>query len=791
MDVTCERCSTAYEFDDALVSERGTTVKCTSCGHQFKVRRPQPAGAPERWLVRTIDGRELEFRALRELQAAIAQALITRDDVLSRGGSRPRRLGNIAELEPFFASVAGGAQHPTNLGLGPGGKPPPRGRAPLASTPIPPGTASRPEVSVAIPLPGGSRDPGHAAQAAAAREQASVDEETQVMSHHQAAMFPPRRPSRPPPPPRPSRPPPPPAGMLPGGLPGVGLPGVVVGPLGAPPPPVIIHEDATVQGSYGDATVEGSYDDATVGHIYDETTRSLNVEARAAAAELAREGAAVPQRGDLGAPTVPFAIGPILDAVTVRALAQDDWGQPAAEPPASLELAAAEDRLSLPSVPSGQGGEPVSGAPTSSPVSAPSSSPVSGDVASGSLLTPTPAPIRVSSYGGDEAYGEPRFSIAGAPRRAGAARWIVGFIVAGLVVFAFATVGRKMLAGNPTAAGGEADARVGGLLTEGEKSLADGDLEQAKEQFDKASVLAERDARVVADLARLAAAKADVEWLRVRLLVADDPEQAGARRELEQAVQRARRAADRAAEIAPADPGVARSRIDALRLAGDLEGARKLVAAIAGLSAQPDNARILASLDLAEARPDWGTVIARLRTAVGGDGNLGRARALLVYALARSGDLPGARSELERLKAVARPHPLVGALTGYIARADKAVDVSSLPDASGKPRADRPAPSATPVASASPPPPPAAREPAPTREPPRERPAPEPRPVTPDPPVSPPGGAIDTSDLPGVKTPVQPVQPAQPPPTSAPAPAPPPTNNTPPGVDTSDLPGFK
>ena len=73
-------------------------------------RVAQAAGAPERWLVRTIDGRELEFRALRELQAAIAQATITRDDVLSRGGSRPRRLGSIAELEPFFVSAgAGGA----------------------------------------------------------------------------------------------------------------------------------------------------------------------------------------------------------------------------------------------------------------------------------------------------------------------------------------------------------------------------------------------------------------------------------------------------------------------------------------------------------------------------------------------------------------------------------------------------------------------------------------------------------------------------------------------------------
>src|SRR5262252_6145277 len=150
MDVTCERCSTAYEFDDALVSERGTTVKCTSCGHQFKVRRPQPLGGPERWLVRTIDGRELEFRALRELQGAIAQALITRDDVLSRGGSRPRRLGSIAELEPFFVSAgASGPIHSTSLGLGPRAQLPQRTGTVQGPGPM------RGEVSVAIPLPRG------------------------------------------------------------------------------------------------------------------------------------------------------------------------------------------------------------------------------------------------------------------------------------------------------------------------------------------------------------------------------------------------------------------------------------------------------------------------------------------------------------------------------------------------------------------------------------------------------------------------------------------------------------
>src|ERR1041384_5082748 len=99
MDVRCSRCGTEYDFDDALVSERGTTVKCTNCGYQFKVRRNDGTALPERWLLRTVAGRGLEFTALRELQAAIAQTKITKEDVLSRGGSRPRRLGSIAELE--------------------------------------------------------------------------------------------------------------------------------------------------------------------------------------------------------------------------------------------------------------------------------------------------------------------------------------------------------------------------------------------------------------------------------------------------------------------------------------------------------------------------------------------------------------------------------------------------------------------------------------------------------------------------------------------------------------------
>src|SRR5512143_505455 len=103
MDVRCSRCGTEYDFDDALVSERGTTVKCTNCGYQFKVYPGGGGGAPERWIVRKSSGRELVYTSLRDLQRAIAQRQVGPADLLSRGGGHPlRALGAIAELEPFF-----------------------------------------------------------------------------------------------------------------------------------------------------------------------------------------------------------------------------------------------------------------------------------------------------------------------------------------------------------------------------------------------------------------------------------------------------------------------------------------------------------------------------------------------------------------------------------------------------------------------------------------------------------------------------------------------------------------
>src|SRR5512134_3838910 len=116
MDVRCGRCGTEYEFDDALISERGTTVKCTNCGHQFKVYPAQTSmGVPERWVVRTASGRELVYTSLRDLQKGIAQRQVGPEDMLSRGNQPPRPLQSIAELEPFFQSVPVHAAKPATL----------------------------------------------------------------------------------------------------------------------------------------------------------------------------------------------------------------------------------------------------------------------------------------------------------------------------------------------------------------------------------------------------------------------------------------------------------------------------------------------------------------------------------------------------------------------------------------------------------------------------------------------------------------------------------------------------
>jgi len=142
MDVRCERCKTDYEFDDGRITEAGVTVKCTTCGHVFKVKKKAlvvtvpvkpddgqmsvspassvsapPAGTgafipgpgdrstSKEWKVRQANGNVFTFKELTTLQKWIVERKVTREDEISLTGESWKRLGNIAELASFFQVV--------------------------------------------------------------------------------------------------------------------------------------------------------------------------------------------------------------------------------------------------------------------------------------------------------------------------------------------------------------------------------------------------------------------------------------------------------------------------------------------------------------------------------------------------------------------------------------------------------------------------------------------------------------------------------------------------------------
>lgn len=114
MDVVCDRCKTEYEFDDALVSERGTTVKCTNCSHQFKIfRPPSEVEGGRAWTLRRPDGTVIPFDSLAVLQKWILEGRVSKMDEIARSGDGWKPLGAIAELESFFSS-ADSRRTPTN-----------------------------------------------------------------------------------------------------------------------------------------------------------------------------------------------------------------------------------------------------------------------------------------------------------------------------------------------------------------------------------------------------------------------------------------------------------------------------------------------------------------------------------------------------------------------------------------------------------------------------------------------------------------------------------------------------
>lgn len=719
MDVTCERCATEYEFDDALVSEKGTTVKCTTCGHQFKVRRSDGVKAPERWVVRTLDGRELEFRALRELQSAIAQVRVTRDDVLSRGTSRPRRLGSIAELEPFFATAGSSinaprpSSYPSNLkstviGVGPRERSTtPAGLGDPRATDGARSTGAREESSVAIPLPrawvafpppagdgaraSGDESPATDRDPVAGSEAVAASPTDGVVSSREAEPVTARRVVG-----KPASTPPSPlseertqpflkrAPVL------EGVPAGAPPPIDEPPSPVAASPDAAPIAAQGPGSEEPS----------SELLKTHKMEAvpkngAASSASSAPLASSAPSSADVSSE----------QASSSSPRAESSGARPAQPPPPP---AVPGPPASFASGPPSSDPEPITHPrrqtlPVESKPRALEAPPDSADehvassespVAIGraplasSPGTPTPSDVRVSYMmsGGEESLSEPRFSSAAISRASGGIKLIVALVVGGALVFLLVLFGRRFLAPEPTATGADAvsDERVSELLAEGLRQMDEGDLFAAKEQLDKASALAERDPRVAEALAKLAVVQGEVPWLRLRLLEPNDPEREVAKRELAYAIVRVEAATKRAQELAPSAPEVTRIAIDAKRLAGERGAARELIKGLEGGAANADNAFVLGALDLAEDQPPWPTVVDRLTQAAAAEKNLGRARALLVYALARSKEIDRARAEYDKLAALPRAHPLLGAFRGFLDRAAKGdvepVDVDSLPD---------------------------------------------------------------------------------------------------------------
>ncbi len=754
MDVTCERCGTEYDFDDALVSERGTTVKCTNCGAQFRVYRPAPATGPERWVVRTVDGRELVFSALRELQAAISTGVVGRDDVLSRGAGRPRRLGSIAELEPFFKQAIVIAATSTSPGLG-----------------LPSARPHRQDVSQAIPLPRDPALPSWGSASSGTSEQ------------------PPRR-----------------SGTLP------------------PPPPVLHGGDPSQPPPQARSRASDPINTSVTGSMQPTSVQASGRLQNLVAADLA-EPATIP-RSDLRqssdrTPAVP--IGPMHahgapSVVTGRVAPAPHPGAPYGDatiaddhPPAFADTiaaigetmtaadgAAVREQLGLVDVPPAARRPEESGVverragpmQTPLPPERPQRSrpPLEGRLATMSVppITPTPE-ARVSYVPEPEpsaaSMAQPRFSMVSTrSKRSSSVRWIVGVVLVGATALVAATVGRKYFVAPQTAqtSSPATDDRVAKLLDEGDRNLREGDLESAKEKFDKASALAENDPQVTAHLAHLAVVRADLRWLKVRLLP-QGAELPLAQAELADAVEKMKRAVDGAHKLSPSDGAVRRYRIDALRIAGDRAGARALVAEMQAAGKTSEDDLTLAALDLAEDKPAWPTVIERLRAAVAADGNLGRARSMLVYALASSGDLAGARVEHERLKAQTPPHPLTAALSGYMAAVETGRPGAPAPSGSSAPKGAMSGTPSSAVTAAAPGTGAGAGSAANTGAGTQQGGAPKPTGRVADDYVAPNAGTVDISDMNGHPPP-------QPSPTQAPAPAPTPAP-APKGVDTSDLPG--
>jgi predicted Zn finger-like uncharacterized protein len=611
MDVTCDRCKTRYEFDAALVSSRGTTVKCTNCGHQFRVFRPAGSGGLAGWTVRRIDGSELRFLAMRELQSAIASGNVAESDTLvPDDGSPPQRLGAIEELRSFFRAVAAPSkpapttgetveEHDTTK----------RHRRERGAT-----TASPPPV---LPIPK-VPPPNRLAPSAPARNTMAPPVPAPLAAPERATAAPTSSSG--------------PTKLLAGPTLGEDIDLLETNPQLPKVDLAALHATKLGSTSLGFA--------APVAPPPRNTKKSSHPPEASAPPP--------PSEGPYQGPDLESDVKDALDRVSIAI------------------------RESIPPRDSDQGLLGSSQAEPSRAATPPRTPPPTDDAQAARLSVDAEA-VRpsIDAGGGPPSVarpsvlrrtdgGDPRFSEYGRrSTRPGFGRFAMGVVAVGVAALVGVTALRKLGGDAKPTVTGVDDERLVRFLGEGEKHLSDGDVDGAKEAFAKASVLAEGEPRVLRALARVAVIEADGTWVKGR---ASDkvPDELGRK------VERASGAVAAAAKAMPNEPGLATLQVDVLRLEGKLPEARKLVPKLG--TSDPAAGRALAALELSESNPSLDTVVDRLRTAATAEKKLGQAQAMLVLALAKRNDGDAARRELDKLAEAVPGHPALEALRTLVSK---------------------------------------------------------------------------------------------------------------------------
>ena len=649
MDVRCARCGIEYEFDDALISERGTMVRCTECGHQFRVHPSHVIPAePDEWRVVNSSGRTIVYRTLRELQQGITQGDVGRDATLLRGRQSPRPLGSIAELDPFFPTPAGVARQQSTLtGVAPPAAAPPPGPGPSHTTgKVPIARVGLSTIQVPDPSANVEAHRGASLRKTAlgigGSPAAEQSESTSAMSAPIVSAEPentkPRR----------SR--------------------------GSSEPPTLRDGEAPKPTTSTVRIAEPPSKPADkVGSVPPRPRRRTHPTPATGTNAATLVSAANSAEPVLGVPEKPVTDPPIAQR-TLTAETQMSAQAPAVfeptEPMASGEGAAsplhADSTKARAGDEASEDGSPLLFRAESKPIESPPSSPpmpVAESAPDARSFVPTVPPMRAT---GSQA---PRKSAVAPAQSSRIGRWLmVGLFL--VLVSLTAVLARYRQAQSGQNASAQSAADLARRLQSARDAIDAGDLGLVHENLQASQSLGARDTRWLTLTARYDIMRADMNWLAVRLADPNDADKMESlKRELTENVAQSIKALNAVERLATADPDIVAARLDAQRLSGDLEQARQAAASLEAGNLSPELAYSLANIELMQQSPRYKEVFEWLGQARAKDSGLGRAPVMLVLACVAGNRLESARAEVQRLKLASRSHPLLAEIEAFVRRA--------------------------------------------------------------------------------------------------------------------------